>query len=659
MKVGIRGKIIAIVLVLIILPIAALGVISYFKASDILLEFFEASNSELNKSISESIVEEFKGYKSGLKMTAENDNIKGLAGKEEMDIWTENLLKGYYENFENIGHIYMGDIYGNMYIYPHIELGDDFDPRDRPWYKDAISSGEFIWTDVYVDVGSGKASVSGAMPVHDSDGQISGVIAIDIKLEGIAEELNKIKVGENGYVFVLAEDGTIVTHPDPSQIGKELPVQEIRDAIQSSKSGFVKYGYNGDVKEANYEFIEEQRWFVMTSMFINEIDDETGEFLRSSVIVGILVILIGSVVGVVFAGSLTRPITEIVNTMKVVAAGDLTTKSEVKTKDEIGDLSDNFNTMIENVRELVGNAYGVSNELSESAENLAASSEEASASSDEVTRTVEEIAKGATDQAEETENSVKLTSGLSDNIEKLFDSSKNISENTNMVIDINKRGVEVVKDLKDKSQENMKSTEEISDSIDNLEKQSRNIGGILETISSISEQTNLLALNASIEAARAGEHGKGFAVVAEEIRKLAEESSSSADEIRKIIEIIQGQTNETVEIMGIFKENSQVQFKAVEEVNDSYVEITNSINEIVGQIAEINNFIEVMMGDKEKIVGSITNISSVSEQTAAASEQVSATMDQQNMAVETVAQSAEQLSKLAMDLQTEIRKFKI
>lgn len=663
MKIGIREKVIGIISILIILSVASLGIFSYINAADVLSDSLREDHFELNKEISEAIDNQFEGYMSGLKMVADSGNTKSI-GEVGFDQWRQGVFANYVNNFDQVVQAYIGLPDGTIYIEPHYDFGSDYDPRQRAWYKGVMETKAPYWTDVYKGAVSGKWSIAGAVPSNDTNGNFQGVLSMTIILEDLADEISDIVVGKEGYVFILGRDGTVISHPDESKIGTKFDQVEIQEAIASEDSGTVDYTFvNSDGvsrdKYVVYQKIDSLGWYVMTSMYVDEITDKTSVVLKTTLIIAIIVLVLAIVIGVLFGNSMVKPIKQIVADMKLVEAGDMTVEAKVKSKDEIGELSRSFNNMVQNVRSLVKNASLVTDNVAESAESLAAASEEASASSEEVSRTVEEIARGASDQANDAETSARLTSGLDEKLNNLHQNSKQISTNASSAKEVNERGLETVGDLREKSDENIKSTKEITESISELEKKSNDIGGILETISSIAEQTNLLALNASIEAARAGEHGRGFAVVADEIRKLAEESSTSADKIRNIVDMIQKQTKDTVSIMDRFKDNSEKQFGAVQEVDGAFANISTSIDEIVEQISLIDEFIEDIIGDKNEIVTSITNISSVSEETAAASEEVSASMQQQSMAVESVAQAAETLNELSIELKNEIGQFKI
>lgn len=559
-----------------------------------------------------------------------------------------NTFSGFVKNYPSAYQMYIGTEDGAIRIHPEFEFDDSFDPRKRGWYKLAEQKGGSGWTAMYPDAVTNNWSISGAAPVYDLDKNLIGAVATSLDLSEVSEMIGEVKVGEQGYVFIPDDQSRVVAHPDPSQIGVVMSVQEIQAVIDAgSKEGVVDYQYqNADGlisdKYAAYTYIDSLGWYIMTSMYYDEIRESSQPLLSTALFIGLVTLIIACIIGFLFSNSLTRPILSIVKDMDLVEKGDMTVISTVNSKDEIGQLSNKFNNMIKNVRKLLENTALVT-----------------SASSDEVNSTIEEIAKGATDQAHDTETAAKLAGNLDEKFEQLHNNSQEISTNADNVKQVNEAGANVLKELKSKSDENNDSTRRIASAIEDLEEKSQDIGGILVTISSIAEQTNLLALNASIEAARAGEAGRGFAVVADEIRKLAEESSKSADEIRSIVQMIQEQTGDTVRIMDEFKENADQQYQAVEDMDMSFVEISESIESVSNQIGDIDRFITEMLKDKDAIIGSIANISSVSEETAAASEQVSATMDQQNAAVDEVAKSADQLNVLSKQLNEQINKFKI
>lgn len=662
---GIKTKLLGIIAALIIIPLSVTGVTSYVKSSNLLSENMLEANKALNREMAHTIELEFDGYLSGVKSAADNKNAKNILDNNQYEILLNDLFKNYVSNYSQAFQMYMGTDDGGMRIYPDYKFDADYDPRARSWYILAESTKEAGWTEMYKDKVTGNWSISGTAPVFDKNNQFIGAIATSLDLTALSEEIGEIVVGKRGYAFILDTEGKVIAHPDSNQVGVVMSVPEIKEVLdQKSKEGLVDYQYaNGDNivsdKYAVYNYIPSLGWYVMTSMYYDEITDQTGALMKNSLIISLITLLIAFLVGYLFSRTITKPIKQIVVDMEKVSKGDMTITSKIKSKDEIGTLAKMFNDMTKNIRGLIKAAASVTEEVSISAETLAASAEQTSASSDEVSNTVDEIARGATDQAHDTEEAARITGDLDQKFEELHIKSNSISENAENVKKVNDIGMNVLNDLKSKSEENNESTNQISTSIHELDSKSKDIGGILETISSIAAQTNLLALNASIEAARAGEHGKGFAVVADEIRKLAEESSNSADQIGSIISKIQNQTEETVSIMSVFKENSVHQYKAVEEVDKQFIEISRAIQDISTQIDGINEFIGMMLDDKNKIVEAITNVSSVSQETAAASEEVSATMDQQNAAVMSIAEASERLNELSIELKDKVSKFKI
>ena len=215
------------------------------------------------------------------------------------------------------------------------------------------------------------------------------------------------------------------------------------------------------------------------------------------------------------------------------------------------------------------------------------------------------------------------------------------------------------KELKTKNESTINGVSQIAESIGVLVKETEDIGQILSTILNISSQTNLLALNAAIEAARAGESGKGFAVVAEEVRKLAEQSGSSAENIRNIVTRVIDTTKTAAVNMDNIKSNVENQSSAVSLTEQSFVNLNKSIESIIEKIVSMNESIELMVGNSNLLTSNIHNISAVSEQSAAAAEEVNASVANQLNDIQNVKTQANELYNLAQTLDTLIEKFKV
>nr|WP_275581922.1 methyl-accepting chemotaxis protein [Brevibacillus fulvus] len=187
---------------------------------------------------------------------------------------------------------------------------------------------------------------------------------------------------------------------------------------------------------------------------------------------------------------------------------------------------------------------------------------------------------------------------------------------------------------------------------------SQEISQIIEVITGIAAQTNLLALNAAIEAARAGEHGRGFAVVADEVRKLAEQSSASAERISQLISLIQEEIIQTVSAMDTATAEVANGMVTVQAVGETFKHIHENINEVTQEITEVTEAIVKASAGSEQLGELMNHVAAIANESAAGTQTVSAATEEQLASMEEITASAHSLAKRAEELLSLINQFK-
>lgn len=363
--------------------------------------------------------------------------------------------------------------------------------------------------------------------------------------------------------------------------------------------------------------------------------------------------------GYLLARMISKPLNNVVSLVENVSKGDLTETTDVDTKDEIGLLAKSVNNMILSLRKTVES-------ISVSAENVAASSQEISATTEEIASSASSQANDAQtitdlfrDIASRSESQAGDAQSMKERFKELNDAIDSIAKSAEETANLSDGMLRVSKEAGQVVQSSMEGMNKVSEQMTILEADANKIGSIINVINDIANQTNLLALNAAIEAARAGEQGKGFAVVADEVRKLAEQSSSATKEIADIIHGIQSNTKQTVKYV-----NDGVD--ATNETEKAFAYISEMVNEAAGKVNEIAAASEQQSAQSDEVMHSIESIASASEQQSAqigavmtSIESIAGASEEAATASEETAATSQSLANLAEELNHSVSIFKV
>ncbi len=526
-KRGIRFKLMGMFILLIGLPLAVMGAMLYIRSYQNLESELERNSKAALSITQDGISNYLKEFRFMIDFASRDVNVQQILSDPAAKGQVLELINRILASEQDVMAVYVGDITGSMATVsnPPSDLPEGYDPRVRPWYKDAVAKGELMFTAPYVDAFTGKLVISPVVPIFNKAGgnEFVGVLGADISLSVISDAIAKTTIGRSGYVTIVASDLTVMTHPNKDLIGKnlskDLKITGLVDAIKQleqspeMKDIFISYMFEGKKKYATIR--KSDLGYLVASFEKAEVQEEATKGLIYLITLGMVSLVLALLVSFFFSNKLTGHVKKMLAGMEQVRKGDLTVRFDVDSDDELGKLGQYFTATISELGTLVKSIQDISSEVTLSAQNLASTSEEASASADDVARTVDEIAKGASDQAQDAEKGVQVVLALSTKFVKLNDRTNKMIEAAHSASGANQEGVRSIGSLKDKTKLTDEANERIEAVVMELDNKTQSIGVILDSISAIAVQTNLLALNASIEAARAGEHGRGFAVVAE------------------------------------------------------------------------------------------------------------------------------------------------
>jgi methyl-accepting chemotaxis protein len=480
-------------------------------------------------------------------------------------------------------------------------------------------------------------------------------------------------IGQTGYVFAVDKNGVSIMNPAVE--GQDLMTIKTKDGLIIGKAmlengtregGYFTYMWDnpstgGVESKISYVQLDSHwGWIVGAGAYLSEFDQGAKQVLHVLMITLGISLLIGAVMVWFFINTITKPISIMAEQVEKVSNGDLTmSPMPFRNKDEIGRLSRDINTMINNLKHLIREVASSSEQVAASSEELTASAQQTTKATEHIATSMQQMASGTDQQVRSVEESAKTVNEMAVGIQQIAASSTQVADVANRASVQSTDGGKAIDSAVTQMNGISQTVNGLADVVKGLGERSKEIGEILDVITGISAQTNLLALNAAIEAARAGEHGRGFAVVADEVRKLAEQSSQSAQKISDLIKHIQGETSNAVVAMEQAMKEVQSGLDVVQTAGSAFDQIKLLVEGVASQIHAVSTASEQMAAGTQHVVRSIQLISDVAEVTASGTQQVSASSQEQLASMEEISASAQSLSRMAEDLQTIVEKFKV
>ena len=532
---------------------------------------------------------------------------------------------------------------------------------DRPYFKEAIKGNTFF-TEAYISSFTNAPCVTISVPIKDSKGAIVGVMGADISLLALKGIADNVKIGKNGYVEIVDNVGTVIAHPDNEKVMKKenfAQLEYVQKVINGQSGSVETLSTRGDKTITAFAPIANYKWGIIVNQPVDEIFDVAVSAAYIILVILLISILLATVTAFYIARGIAGPLQKVVESVEMIASGDLSQTLAVQGVLEVNQLVIGVNHMTSSLRTIIIHTASVAESVAASAEELTAGAIEVGRASEEVAHTIQDVAHSATMQMqlsnESTSIILDMNSCIIDTVEAACDVA-DMSAKSEQSAEEGIKQVDHAVSLMNHIQLDVSNTGKM---IDVLGQKSRQIGQIVEVITNIAGQTNLLALNAAIEAARAGEQGRGFAVVADEVRKLAEQSQTAAKEIAEIIGAIQRETAQTVEAMDKSGKEVTEGMRVVTASKVAFEDIYSDVKNMRQKVENIVGLVDKQQGGSVQVEQAINSIADSAKTNSNSSQEVAAASEQQNASVQEIVTAVSSLAIMASELQEVVSKFKV
>ena len=510
----------------------------------------------------------------------------------------------------------------------YTDTGKRTDISDRPYFKAIMQDGKerFISNPVV-------SKTTGQSVIHVTraivrNGKNIGLFAGVMQSKYLGEIITSIKIGSSGYAFVLAEDGTVISHPNRDWINKRNfltgyskgheDMGELAKRMVNNETGYAWLkGIYDDLEFVSFTPITGTPWSLAISILQKEIYSTITLITRQMFIFCFVsAILLVCILGFLLYRAI-KPLNKLDHAITKIASGnaDLTQRIDINSNNEIGFVVKGFNKFVGKLQEIISDVKTSKSELNTAGEVLEESTQDATSAITQIIANIESVRNQIVNQSSSVEETAGAVNEIASNIsslEKMIENqtagitqaSAAVEQMLGNISSVNQSVDKMVYsfgELQSNTQNGFSKQQIVNEQIEKIEKQSAMLKEANAAISSIASQTNLLAMNAAIEAAHAGEAGKGFSVVADEIRKLSETSTAQSKTIGLQLNNIHESINEVVSSSAESSAAFESVSKKIKDTDELVLQIKSAMEEQTEGSKQINDALHSMNDSSSEV----------------------------------------------------------
>ncbi|WP_033138113.1 methyl-accepting chemotaxis protein [Aeromonas finlandensis] len=447
---------------------------------------------------------------------------------------------------------------------------------------------------------------NGEMKLYVNFQQLNGrgMAGFAKSLDTMVTMISNFRLEQSGIVFMIDGSGQVKLHPEANRIERDtlgsIASGDTGSLLAKRPFAVINAEVNGEPMVLASSYIPLLDWYLVAQVPEAEIYAELDQTRNDILMISLVIALAMGLMGMLLAGSVSRPLNELARLFKELGSGDgdLTQRLKVEGRDELSQVATGFNNFVAKIHASI--------------EQVAENSRQLANTANEVANKAQLTQHNCTAQRDRTVQVATAIHEMGATVSEIAGNASQAADVAKQANDQADAGAVVVAQARLGIVGLSGEIEQVSGVIESLASQTDSIGSILDTIRSISEQTNLLALNAAIEAARAGEQGRGFAVVADEVRNLANRSAASTAEIQGMINRLQEQSARAVSAMAQGRNQSLEAVAQADEANAALGHITAHIT----QINDMNIQVATATEEQSSVVGEINrNVEDINQLT--------------------------------------------
>lgn len=685
MKLGVR--VLIVLLLAGIGPLAAAGIFSYYESKQELLESSAATLEALRNSNKEQVENYFRERMRNAETLAASDSV--LEALQNFDqVWMQGQDSSAYQNaasayatelkmevsrygFSNASLI---NEQGNI-VYQTTPL-QDFGTNLLSGPGSGTILGQVVqrvakaqsteMSDLGRYAPSGdNPSVFISVPIFQS-GHVTGQLALEVSLDYISRQLNRREgLGETGKIYLVGEDKLMRSElGEGTLLVQSVDTPVVRDALftPDAQGTVQSLDYRGMEVLVSYAKVNvgKHNWVILAEMDMTEILAGPNRIKNAMIVVNGIALILIVALSAYTANWLNRSFRQLLAIAAKIGRGDFASSFSpelLKRKDELGELARSLYTMREQLQSILLQVREAALSVSEAVQHIHGNTSEIASSSEQIVQVVDTVAVSADQQREKMDDTLHLTMDLTNEVASVTANVQQVALSSQEMRLHSEQGREAVTAVVVSMEEIQRSVDATTQVIQALQQRSQDISRIISVITEIARQTNLLALNAAIEAARAGEQGKGFAVVAGEVRKLSEGTDEAAKQIVRMISDIQADTQLVAQRMAEGAQTTEQGMLTARQSGEMFQRIEDNIRRVSQEMESVSQAFARMAPKAQQMAAVAKQVSAASVEAAAGVQTISAAVEEQSSSMELIVYSANQLAALADDLRASLSSF--